>query len=181
MQLKKFFSLTSVTKKKVKVCFFILILIGVGFKIIVPKEKAKSEQIGGPKVKFKSVTSAEQPLTLPKKNTLTFHESSDANVKKAWQDLSWQVIPTEQTGHHQTNYQANSSDRLELTKGILEATNLPSDDLIEWWIGEIDEQTVFALVSNQEQSLYYRLTFSWQKNQGWLCQLNEELWQLPSY
>lgn len=181
MQLKKFFFLPILKKKKVHSWFFILILIGVGFKIIAPQKKDEREQIGGPKVQFQPATTPEQPVRLPKKNSLTFHEPSDANVKKAWQDLRWQVIPTEQTGHHQTNYQANSSDRLELTKGILEATSLSPDDLIEWWIGGVDEQTVFALVSNQEQSLYYRLTFSWQKNQGWLCQLNEELWQLPSY
>ncbi|HLT57066.1 MAG TPA: YrrS family protein [Bacillota bacterium] len=93
-------------------------------------------------------------------------ESTDPLVVEAYV-ANWQPVGTEQAGPHTIDYDDGSQDRIEMRKAIIAATNLPEDNLIEWWIGRDGDQAVVATVSDKEETEIYRVYLSWIDGEGW--------------
>lgn len=93
-------------------------------------------------------------------------EPSDDNVKEAFSG-NWPPSGTEQTGPHTTVYDNGSQDRIEIKRAVSNATGIPSDDMIEWWVENGGDQKVIATVSDTAETETYRVYLSWIDNEGW--------------
>jgi len=93
-------------------------------------------------------------------------ESSDENVIRTYVG-NWEPIGTSQVGEHVTNYNDGSDDRIEIKRAASKVTGIAEDNMIEWRVGNDGDQKVYAVISNKEQTDYYRLFLSWIDHEGW--------------
>lgn len=93
-------------------------------------------------------------------------DPSDENVIEAYTG-DWPPVGTSQTGPHSTDYADGSQDRIEIKEAASLATGIPTDEIIERWVGNGGDQKVVATVSDSELSETYRVYLSWIDNEGW--------------
>ena len=170
------------------ISFFLLLLSLSWFK---NKQGAipKIDEIGGPKVELTSPNNkgaAQPPQQTTTSSTLTSAKniaitSDDPNVKRAYHNPSWHVIPTQQTGPHTINFEEDSADRKEIDQAVLNVTTLPADDLIVWWLTGSGDDRIIAIVSNQTKDKLFRVHLLWVNQQGWLAEQVDELNSLPTF
>ncbi|HIV74063.1 MAG TPA: YrrS family protein [Candidatus Pseudogracilibacillus intestinigallinarum] len=92
--------------------------------------------------------------------------TTDGNVEEAFV-ADWPPIGTNQTGTHTVNFDNESEDRKEIKKAISYVTDLKEDDMIEHWVGNGGDQKVIATVSNNDQSIAYKVYLQWEIDKGW--------------
>lgn len=80
----------------------------------------------------------------------------------------WDLVPTEQTGEHVTDYSSGSQDRIEIKQAAAIATGIDPDNMSEHWVGnDGSNQGVYATVSDGYQGEQYRVHIQWVDGQGW--------------
>src|SRR5699024_4368081 len=75
--------------------------------------------------------------------------TTDGNVEEAFV-ADWPPIGTNQTGTHTVNFDNESED-----------------GMIEHWVGNGGDQKVIATVSNNDQSIAYKVYLQWEIDKGW--------------
>lgn len=161
-----------------------LLLLTLIYKFLNPNKDTSENtlDIGGPKVELKQNHSKSD---ITSQSTASISQSieaisvADPNVIEAYRDSSWKVIPTTQMTPHRINFDDNSTDRLEIRQAINQVTDIPNNQLEEWWVGTAGPESITATVSNINTEQVYRIHLQWVENQGWQVTMVERLKQLP--
>ncbi len=109
---------------------------------------------------------------------LTVEEnSSDSNVERVIKK-DWKPVATKQkiSGDHSVNWSNDDSqDWQELLQAISEATGIPANSMITWWVDGNGPQKVVATVSDDAEKQTYRVHVEWVEGKGYKPTMLEAL------
>ena len=100
--------------------------------------------------------------------------SNDPNVIKAYA-ADWEPIGTLQSGTHVTDYNDGSADRIEIKRAASQATGVPEDDVVEYWVGNAGEQRVTATIMQVSTGKYFKTYLTWNDGKGWQVTRYDEI------
>lgn len=100
--------------------------------------------------------------------------SNDPNVIKAYA-ADWEPIGTTQSGTHVTDYNDGSADRIEIKRAASQATGVPEDDIVEYWVGNAGEQRVTATIMQVSTGKYFKTYLTWNDGKGWQVTRYDEI------
>ncbi|ENH97604.1 hypothetical protein J416_06318 [Gracilibacillus halophilus YIM-C55.5] len=102
-------------------------------------------------------------------------ETEGENVISAYKG-NWQPVGTVQEEPHQTTFEQDSVDWDEMLQAASVATDIPKDQLYDWYIQGAGEQKTIATVTPvDDYSEIYNVHLQWVENQGWQPTLVEKL------
>ncbi|MFQ3542687.1 YrrS family protein [Halobacillus rhizosphaerae] len=104
-------------------------------------------------------------------------DSSDSNVERVIKK-DWKPVATKQkiSGDHSVNWSNDDSqDWQELLQAVSEATGIPANSMITWWVDGNGPQKVVATVSDDAEKQTYRVHVEWVEGKGYKPTMLEAL------
>lgn len=163
------------------ICFCFLILLK---SWLIKQDETRYLEIGGPKITLdssqsKSAKKKSKPKITKTNESIVQLDNSDKNIISTWKNTQWKPVETKQEEPHYTNFNSDSTDRIEMKQAFSNALAIEDKLIEEWWLDSVSSNEIVGYLSNKSTDQYFKVHLRWLKDKGWQPTVASELIKLP--